>query len=133
MADEKLVKHSQMKQLSTEPIKWIPDLEVSFFHSIKGHKPVGINRYFHMACILRKFKSTTGKSDVTSHHLWDHLSDMYNLDMLNELETLPFPNDATEFCLPEEFTNPEITASQPGSPATSTEDGPSKIHRKIFY
>ncbi len=43
----------------------------------------------------------------------------------NELENLPFSNEVSEFCLPEDLTNPEISASQPCSPATSTEDGPS--------
>ena len=42
----------------------------------------------------------------------------------NELEPTPFLNNECEFCLPEEITNPDAV-SQPCSPATSTEDGPS--------
>ncbi|XP_065065055.1 MRG/MORF4L-binding protein-like [Rhopilema esculentum] len=110
--------------MSEETLQWNPDLEVSLFYSMKGHKPVGINRYFHMACIHKKLLSAAGKSEITSKHIWKHLSEMYSLETLNELESLPFPNGENEFCLPEEITNPDIAASQPCSPATSTEDGP---------
>ena len=44
----------------------------------------------------------------------------------NELEPTPFLNNECEFCLPEEITNPDAV-SQPCSPATSTEDGPSML------
>jgi len=106
-----------------EGFKWNTDIEVSLFYSMKGHKPVGINRFFHMACIHKNFLAMSGKTDITSVDIWKHLSEMYNLETLNELEPTPFLNNECEFCLPEEITNPDAV-SQPCSPATSTEDGP---------
>ncbi|XP_057311270.1 MRG/MORF4L-binding protein-like [Hydractinia symbiolongicarpus] len=98
---------------------WTPDLEVNLFHALKGHKPTGINRFFHMACIHHKLATSCELKDLTPNHIWAHLKDMYNLDTLNELDELPFPNGVVDFSLPEEMTNPEFMMSAPCSPATS--------------
>lgn len=39
--------------------------------------------------------------EVESEKIWSHLETMYNLEALDESESLPFPNDEREFCLPE--------------------------------
>jgi len=99
---------------------WTADLEVNLFHALKGHKPTGINRFFHMACVHHKLiSSCQAKDDLSSKHVWQHLNDMYNLETLNELDDLPFPNNNTDFSLPEEMTMPELMMSAPCSPATS--------------
>ncbi|CAB3995941.1 MRG MORF4L-binding -like isoform X1 [Paramuricea clavata] len=85
---------------------WTPELEVSLFHSMKGHKPIGINRHFHMACIHDKFTTSTGKRNISSEQLWQHLKELYNLPALNEAETIPFPNEENEFNLPDEIFEP---------------------------
>ncbi|XP_066919714.1 MRG/MORF4L-binding protein-like [Clytia hemisphaerica] len=106
---------------------WTPELEVNLFHALKGHKPTGINRYFHMACIHNKMQNATCDSkDLQPKDIWTHLTNMYNIETLNELDELPFPNNTTDFNLPEEMTNPEFM-SNPSSPATSiasNEDAP---------
>lgn len=38
---------------------------------------------------------------VTSEQVWAHLKTMYNLKALDELEPLPFPNENSDFSLPE--------------------------------
>lgn len=97
---------------------WSPELEVNLFHALKGHKPTGINRFFHMACIHHKMMTSSELKELTPKEIWAHLTAMYNLETLNELDELPFPNDSVEFLLPEEMTNPEFM-SAPSSPATS--------------
>ncbi|XP_068678860.1 MRG/MORF4L-binding protein-like isoform X2 [Montipora capricornis] len=102
---------------SEEVLVWTPELEVSLFHSMKGHKPVGINRHFHMACIHDKFATSTGKRNISSKQIWEHLQELYNLQALDDLENLPFPNDETEFNLPEEIFE---TSAKPHSSASES-------------
>lgn len=95
-----------------EVLVWTPELEVSLFHSMKGHKPVGksafylqteflslnfvkvfslrftgINRHFHMACIHDKFATSTGKRNISSKQIWEHLQELYNLQALVSILT----------------------------------------------
>jgi len=97
---------------------WTPDLEVNLFHALTGHKITGINRYFHMACVYHKLMTVSENHNIVPDNLWVHLTAMYNLDTLNELDELPFSNEETDFALPEEMTNPEFM-SAPSSPALS--------------
>ncbi|KAG8226935.1 hypothetical protein J437_LFUL004653 [Ladona fulva] len=88
---------------NTEPVSdeivWDVDTEVQLFYAMNGHKPVGVNKYFQMACIIEKFSSAVNKN-ITSKVIWDHLDTMYDLQALDDSEILPFPNDEKEFCLP---------------------------------
>ncbi|PNF34488.1 hypothetical protein B7P43_G11212 [Cryptotermes secundus] len=86
-------------------IEWNVDTEVQLFYAMHGHKPVGVNKYFQMACILEKFRNSINR-DITSKVIWDHLDTMYDMQALDDTENLPFPNDEREFCLPEaDFAN----------------------------
>lgn len=60
----------------------------------------GVNKYFQMAFIWDKFTESLNKN-IQSERIWEHLETMYNLEALDESESLPFPNDEREFCLPE--------------------------------
>lgn len=53
-----------------------------------------------MAFIWDKFTESLNKN-VQSEKIWEHLETMYNLEALDESESLPFPNDEREFYLPE--------------------------------
>lgn len=83
-----------------ETLDWNVDTEVQLFHAMKGHKPVGVNRYFQMACIHEKFSASLNK-DISSQTIWDHLDTMYDMAALHESEILPFPNPENEFGLPD--------------------------------
>ncbi|OCT60279.1 hypothetical protein XELAEV_18046295mg [Xenopus laevis] len=65
-----------------------------------GHKPVGVNRHFHMICIRDKFSQNIG-CQVSSRVIWEHLRSMYDMQALHESEILPFPNSEKNFILPE--------------------------------
>lgn len=53
-----------------------------------------------MAFIWDKFTESLNKN-IQSEKIWEHLETMYNLEALDESESLPFPNDEKEFYLPE--------------------------------
>ncbi|XP_032658178.1 MRG/MORF4L-binding protein [Chelonoidis abingdonii] len=85
-----------------EAVVWSPEVEVCLFHAMLGHKPVGVNRHFHMICIRDKFSQNIGRQ-ISSRVIWDHLSTMYDMQALHESEILPFPNSEKNFILPEEI------------------------------
>ncbi|GLH04140.1 Uncharacterized protein GBIM_09917 [Gryllus bimaculatus] len=85
----------------SDEIEWNVDAEVQLFYAMHGHKPVGVNKYFQMVCILEKFKNAiNNKDNITSKVIWDHLDTMYDLQALDDTENLPFPNEEREFSLP---------------------------------
>nr|XP_060627959.1 MRG/MORF4L-binding protein [Anolis sagrei ordinatus] len=88
--------------LPAPPVVWSPEVEVCLFHAMLGHKPVGVNRHFHMICIRDKFSQNIGRQ-ISSKVIWDHLSTMYDMQALHESEILPFPNSEKNFILPEEI------------------------------
>lgn len=85
-----------------ESVVWSQEVEVCLFHAMLGHKPVGVNRHFHMICIRDKFSQNIGRQ-VSSKVIWDHLSTMYDMQALHESEILPFPNSEKTFVLPEDI------------------------------
>ncbi|XP_006872078.1 PREDICTED: MRG/MORF4L-binding protein-like [Chrysochloris asiatica] len=88
--------------LAEEMVVWSPEVEVCLFHAMLGHKPVGVNRHFHMVCIRDKFSQNIGRQ-VPSKVIWDHLSTMYDMQALQEFEILTFPNPERNFVLPEDI------------------------------
>lgn len=53
-----------------------------------------------MAFIVDKFTDTINK-DINPQKIWSHLETMYNLEALDESESIPFPNTEKDFVLPE--------------------------------
>ncbi|KAL1021184.1 hypothetical protein UPYG_G00009890 [Umbra pygmaea] len=85
-----------------DSVVWSQEVEVCLFHAMLGHKPVGVNRHFHMICIRDKFSQNIGRQ-VSSKVIWDHLGTMYDMSALHESEILPFPNSEKSFNLPDEI------------------------------
>ena len=46
--------------------------DVSLFQALRGHKPVGIAKNFHMMCIMEKIRQSLGKP-VDSRKIWYQL------------------------------------------------------------
>ncbi|XP_062871519.1 MRG/MORF4L-binding protein [Trichomycterus rosablanca] len=103
-----------------ESVVWSQEVEVCLFHAMLGHKPVGVNRHFHMICIRDKFSQNIGRQ-VSSKVIWDHLGTMYDMQALHESEILPFPNSEKSFILPEEIIQ-EVREGKVGSEDDSKED-----------
>ncbi|KAM7404181.1 hypothetical protein PAMP_011552 [Pampus punctatissimus] len=66
-----------------DSVVWSHEVEVCLFHAMIGHKPVGVNRHFHMICIRDKFSQNIGRQ--------------------HESEILPFPNTEKSFSLPDDI------------------------------
>ncbi|KAJ3586051.1 hypothetical protein NHX12_012452, partial [Muraenolepis orangiensis] len=66
-----------------DSVVWSHEVEVCLFHAMLGHKPVGVNRHFHMICIRDKFSQNIGRQ--------------------HESEILPFPNLEKSFSLPDDI------------------------------
>ncbi|XP_057653431.1 MRG/MORF4L-binding protein isoform X1 [Diorhabda carinulata] len=83
-----------------DEFEWNVVHEGQLLDAMVGHKPVGVNKYFQMAFICDKFVDHVHK-DIDSRKIWSHLETMYNLEALDECESIPFPNTEIEFKLPE--------------------------------
>nr|CAG4643474.1 EOG090X0CO7 [Ilyocryptus agilis] len=83
-------------------IDWnIVDNELQLLQILCGTRPLGISKYFQMACIVEKLAQNLNR-EVTSKSVWDHLALLYDLKKLEEHEAIPFPNEETDFVLPTE-------------------------------
>jgi len=67
---------------------WDAEKDVSLFQALRGHKPIGIGKHFHMMCIMEKFRQSVGKP-VDSSEIWCQLQELYALDLLEETEISP--------------------------------------------
>ncbi|XP_069740600.1 MRG/MORF4L-binding protein isoform X1 [Narcine bancroftii] len=102
MAEVQAVAGHAEKEREEDAVSWTPEVEVCLFHAMLGHKPVGVNRHFHMICIRDKFSQNIGRQ-IASKIVWEHLNVMYDMQALHESEILPFPNGERNFVLPEDI------------------------------
>jgi len=97
------VKETPETNATDVELEWNAENELQLFQVLCGNKPIGISRFFQMACVVEKLASNLNK-EVTSRAVWDHLSTMYDLKKLDELEGVPFPIEENDFTLsPREF------------------------------
>ncbi|KAF9797732.1 hypothetical protein SFRURICE_017927 [Spodoptera frugiperda] len=83
-----------------DPLTWDVDMEIQLFYAMANHKPVGINKHFHMACIWEKLSNSITK-EISTQDIWKHLESLYDLNLLEDTEPIPFPNHEIPFSLPE--------------------------------
>lgn len=84
----------------SEDMEWSTEEEVQLLYALDGLKPVGINKHLYMAQICERLSKAL-KRDVASDTVWAHLRTLYNLDVLDQMERLPFIEEEVEFALPE--------------------------------
>ncbi|XP_049880196.1 MRG/MORF4L-binding protein isoform X2 [Pectinophora gossypiella] len=83
-----------------EAVEWDVDMDIQLFYAMANHKPVGINKHFHMACIWEKLSNSITK-EISTQDIWKHLESLYDMSMLDDTEPIPFPNHEQPFSLPE--------------------------------
>ena len=83
-----------------EEMEWSAEEEIQLFKALGGLKPIGINKHFYMACICDRLSNAL-KREIHPDVVWAHLKTMYNLEVLDQMEPVPFPQDLTYFTLPE--------------------------------
>ncbi|XP_052567460.1 MRG/MORF4L-binding protein-like [Culex pipiens pallens] len=88
------------EKTDNESLEWSPEDEIQLFFAMDGLRPVGINRHFFIACVVERLSKALNR-EVSSESVWSHLGTMYNLQALDEQDPLPFPNEETDFSLPE--------------------------------
>ncbi|XP_033645352.1 MRG/MORF4L-binding protein-like [Asterias rubens] len=108
-----------------ESVAWSVEMEVSLFHAMRGHKPVGVNKNFQMMCIHDKLQQSMGRK-ISSQQIWEHLSTMYDMQALHESEILPFPNAESDFTLPNDDYGDMMKTKTSGSTSAGIEDTPQK-------
>uniref|UniRef100_A0A1A9WR06 MRG-binding protein n=1 Tax=Glossina brevipalpis TaxID=37001 RepID=A0A1A9WR06_9MUSC len=107
--------------------EWTPEEEIQLFYALAGLKPVGVNRHFYVACIAERLSRSLNR-DFSGELVWMHLKSMYNLDVLQLHEPIPFPNDEKEFSLPEvEFSVFMSKKSAASEERRQSSDGPPSI------
>ncbi|XP_017865270.1 PREDICTED: MRG/MORF4L-binding protein [Drosophila arizonae] len=103
--------------------EWSAEEELQLFHAMEGLRPVGINKHFYMSCIAERLSKSLNR-EMPSDIIWRHLSTMYKLKELDDLEGLPFPNEEREFCLPEQdyatFVNKKTIGANANEENTDT-------------
>ncbi|XP_018320858.1 MRG/MORF4L-binding protein [Agrilus planipennis] len=83
-----------------EDFEWNVSNEIHLLEAMVGHKPVGINKHFQMAVIWEKLTTNLNR-DIPSEKIWSHLDVLYNLEALDDMEIVPFPNNEVDFYLPD--------------------------------
>ncbi|CAK1591210.1 unnamed protein product [Parnassius mnemosyne] len=83
-----------------DTVEWDVEMEIQLFYAMANHKPVGINKHFHMACIWEKLSNSITK-EISTHDIWKHLETLYDMSMLEDTEPIPFPNSEVPFSLPD--------------------------------
>ncbi|BFG05328.1 MRG/MORF4L-binding protein [Drosophila madeirensis] len=107
--------------------EWSAEEELQLFHAMEGLRPVGINKHFYMSCIAQRLSKSLNR-EMPSELIWKHLGTMYKLKELDDLETLPFPNEEREFCLPEQEYGTLLTKKKVEVNSNDeTTDGPSAV------
>ncbi|XP_059055878.1 MRG/MORF4L-binding protein [Achroia grisella] len=85
---------------ANDVVEWDVEMEIQLFYAMANHKPVGINKHFHMACIWEKLSNSITK-EVSTKDIWKHLESLYEISLLDDTERIPFPNQEVAFSLPE--------------------------------
>lgn len=91
-----------------EEMEWSAEEEIQLFLALCGLRPIGINKHIHMACVCKRLSNAL-KRDIQPDIVWAHLNTMYNLDALNQMESLPLPQELSEFSMPESEYSTLIT------------------------
>ena len=66
-------------------VTWTPEMDVNLFYAMIDHKPVGVNKHFHMIFIYEKFNQATDTIKLSVEQLWQRLNTLYDLKELVKL------------------------------------------------
>lgn len=120
---------SDMK--SADTLEWDVEMEIQLFYAMANHKPVGINKHFHMACIWEKLSNSVTK-EISTQDIWKHLEKLYDMSMLEDTEPIPFPNNEVPFSLPESDYGPLIKQKCKETILADDSDGGNNLNNIIL-
>lgn len=81
---------------TSNKIKWTSEQVNHLLHAMKGYRPYGLEKHFHMMFILEKFRARSGLS-VGADVLWDFIEEHYNIDLLTERELEEFKKKQVDY------------------------------------
>lgn len=113
----------------SDTIEWTPENEIRLFNALKNRRPVGLNRNFQMLFISENFNNLMNR-EVPSSVLWERLSQLYDLETLNENDSPPSSIiDDHDFALPSDFDDlcGKKVSNQPESTPTVSQKGTSLL------
>lgn len=88
---------------TTTKLKWNSELTYHLLQSMKGYRPFGIEKHFHMMSIIEKFQTRTGLK-VTADVLWDQIEEFYRIDRLTERDSEKLTKQKpVDYSLPADF------------------------------
>lgn len=73
--------------MTSTKIKWTTENVNHLLHAMKGYRPYGLEKHFHMMFILEKLRARSG-INVTADAVWDYIEELYNIKLLSEREDL---------------------------------------------
>lgn len=84
---------------------WNSERTYHFLQSLRGFRPFGIEKHFHMMFILEKFRQRTGQN-IKADVLWDQIEEYYGINQLTEreMERLGLPSEPDGFILDRNIT-----------------------------
>ena len=83
--------------------KWTSEQSYHLLQAMKGYRPYGIEKHFHMMFILEKFRSKS-ELNITADALWDHIEEHYNINQLTEREAERLRQKPVDFSLPDDLS-----------------------------
>lgn len=81
--------------------EWSVQEEIALFQSMRHNKPVGVNKHFAIVKVVEQLKTSLGRH-ISVAEVLQYLETLYDVAALDEFETVPFPNEITDFFLPEQ-------------------------------
>lgn len=88
--------------MTSTKIKWTTEHINHLLYAMRGYRPFGVEKHFHMMFILEKFRQRTGLN-VSADALWDYISELYDINLLSEREFEDFKKKPAEYSLPADF------------------------------
>lgn len=88
--------------MTSVKIKWTTEHVNHLLHAMKGFKPYGVEKHFHMMFILERFRARSGLN-VTADVLWEHIGELYDTSSLEEKEIEDFKKKSVDYTLPADF------------------------------
>lgn len=94
------VKSKQLDKMTSTKVKWTSENINHLLHAMKGHRPFGLEKHFHMMFIVEKFRARS-KLNVSAEALWDYVEQLYDINLLSEREHEEFKKKPVDYCPPE--------------------------------
>lgn len=85
--------------MASTNVKWTSEHINHLLHSMKGFRPYGVDKHFHMMFIVERFRSRSGLN-VTADPLWGYIEELYDTKTLGKEGLERLRNKSIEYSLP---------------------------------